>query len=662
VHRAGREIARRGEAVAVPQAPEQREGELAGVVDWPQLAAWAAARGRSVAGGGLALIAAQLVWKSFFLGHFYFRQDDFHVLELALSHSLGWRYLTFVGAGHLIPGVYAIAWLVARISLYNWPLASAVTVVMLAAAGVAALRLLRTLFGDRPAILIPLAVYLVTPLTMPDLGLWTSAIESLPLQIATFAALTAQVHYVRTRRLWHAVAAAAWVLLGLAFFEKAMILPLFLLGVTSGFLMEGPWLRATARCLVTYWRAWVMQLAVVAGYLIVLATSLHTSSVQPGVPGSKAGVLTFTWEITKDTFAPGAIGGPWQWFPSGDQEYAYSAPPATLAWLSLIVAVAVVLASLLSRKRAWRAWVILAGWLAAADIAPVLIGRVGDLGPQLTALIGLETRYVADAAPVLVICLGLAFWPVEGQRDAASSRSALADGSHAGRLVAAGAVGAVLIGSVWSVQAYQNVTTSRPDQIFIAHARVAVAEAPAGTVLFDEPVPSSLMLGVFGPYADASSVVRPMESTETAARIRWTPRPDGTIDHLMMFGTDGRLHQAAVYGSAGIPGAPGLSCQPVKHRRVAVAFSRPTDRGSQVLHVAYLASAAVGGDYAIVGYGRSSQRLTVRPGVHSAYFPVRGSTDSVTVSGPAMAGLCVGDVEAGVLVPSSSGPVIPAAF
>ncbi len=311
-----------------------------------------------------------------------------------------------------------------------------------------------------------------------------------------------------------------------------------------------------------------------------------------------------------------------------------------------------------SRKDAWRAWAILAGWLVAADIAPVLLGRITELGPHL---IGLETRYVADAAPVLAICLGLAFWPVAGRPDAASRRWAVADGSQTGRTVAAGAVGAFLIGSVWSVQAYQNATTSLPDQIFIANARVAVAQAPAGTVIFDEPVPAALMLGTFERYSYASGVVRPMESAQAAAGIRWTPRPDGTIDHLMVFGADGKLRQAAVFGQAGIPTAPGRSCVPAKRGQIVVPFPRPTNPISQVLHIAYLASTTVSGDYAMVSYGRSSQQLTARPGLHDAYFPVRGSADSVTLSGPAVAGLCVGGIEAGVVVPSNSGPVFPAA-
>ena len=653
---AGRELERRPEGPLVPYPRGQRHGELGSVVDWPELAAWAGRRG--VVLGGLALITGQLIWKGFFLGHFYFRQDDIHVLELALGHSFSWNYLSFVGAGHLIPGVYAIAWAVARISLYSWALASAVTMIMLAAAGLAAFRLLRTLFGNRPAILIPLAVYLLTPLTMPDLGWWSSAIESLPLQMATFMALNAQVHYVRSGLFRHAVAASAWLVFGLAFFEKAMVLPLLLFAVSSGFLIDGSWRSAARRCLVSYWRCWALQLAVLAGYGAVLVVSLRTSSAQPGIPGTANGTYTFASDLFKDTFAPGAIGGPWQWLPSADAEYAYSAPPAALAWLSLIVAAAVVVASVWSRRQAWRAWVILAGWLAAADIAPVLLGRISELSPSL---LGLETRYVADAAPVLAICLGLAFWPVAGDREAAS-RGRAAAGGQAGRLVAAAAFGAFALGSVWSVQAYQNVTTSIPDRIFIANARMAAAEAPRGTLVADSRVPSALMLGIFGPYSYASRVVGPMQRPGSAARIRWVRRPAGTTDRLMVFGADGRLHQVGVFGRASSRITAKRRCQPVSNGRVTVRFKEPAGAGTRVLRVAYLASAAVGGQNVTVSYGSSAQPLVLHPGLHSAYFPVRGGADSVTVSGPAISGLCVGDIQAGIIAPSATGPTIPAAF
>jgi hypothetical protein len=657
VNQSGGELERRPEAAGVPYVRGQRQVEFDEVVDWPQLLEWV--RGRRVVLGGLALIVAQLIWKSFFLGHFYFWQDDFHFMELALRNSFSWGYLTFAEAGHPLPGALAIAWAVARISLYSWPLASAITVIMLAGAGLAALRLLRTLFGNRPAILIPLAVYLLSPLTLPDIRWWSSAIETLPLQIATFMALNAQVNYVRTRRLRHAVAVAAWLLFGLVFFEKTLILPLFLLGVTSGFLMDGPWPGAIRRSLVSYWRGWALQLAVLVAYIVVLVVSPHSSGVREGVPGTSAGVFTFVTEIVKNTFVPGAIGGPWQWSASADAQYAYSAPPTALTWLALIVAAGIIGASVWSRIYAWRAWAILAGWLAAADIVPVLLGRITELGPKV---LGFETRYVADAVPILVICLGLAFWPAAGRSDAASRRWAVSGVSHTGRMVAAGVVGAFVIGSVWSAQAFQNVTSSAQDRVFIANARTAVAEAPAGTVIADQPVPSSVMLGIFGTDAYASRLVQPMESAASAARIRWTARPDGTIDNLLVFAADGRLHQAAVFGQASVPLAFGQSCQPVSQGSVVVRFPAPAGGDNQVLHIAYIASPQWNGDYATVSYGNSSYLLFARQGLHSAYFTVHGSANSVTVSGPAVAGLCIGAMQVGVVVPSSSGPVIPATY
>jgi len=659
VHQTGGELERRQEAFPVPHRRGQRREESADVFDWPELLAWVLAwvRRRGVVLGGLALIVAQLIWKSLFLGHFYFWQDDFHFMELALGNSFSWGYLTFTEAGHFLPGTLAITWVVTRISLYSWPLASAVTIIMLAGADLAALRLLRTLFGNRPAILIPLTIYLLSPLTLADIRWWSSALEGPPLQIAIFMALTAQVHYVRTRRFRHAVAAAAWVLFGLVFFEKALVLPLFLLGVTSGFLMDGPWPSAIRRCLVSYWRGWALQLTVLVGYIVVFALSLHSSGVRTRI--QSAGMFTFISQIVKNTFVPGAIGGPWQWSASADAEFAYSHPPAALVWLSVIVAVAVIGASVWSRIHAWRAWAILAGWLAAADVAPVLVGRTGELG---AGVLGLETRYVADAVPVLAICLGLAFWPVAGRSEDFDRRFAAASPGQLGRTVAAGLVGAFVIGSVWSAQAFQNVTSSSPDRIFVAHARTALAEVPSGTVIADVPVPQSLLLGIFGRYAYASRVVGPMESAQSAANIRWVASPDGTLDHLMVFADDGRLHEATVFGQASVAMAAGQTCQRVRRGRIATRFPVPTRGSAEVLHIPYLASAGVGGDYAIVSFGGDSHVLTVRAGLHDAYFTVRGSADTVTMSGPAVTGLCVGGLQVGFVVPSASGPVIPAQY
>jgi hypothetical protein len=674
VSHTGGELERRQQHAPAPYRQGQhRSGEFSAVIDWPELGAWA--RGRGVVVAGVVLIGLSLIWKAIFLGHYTFWQDDFHFTELALDHSFSWSYLTYVGAGHMFPAVYAIVWVWARVALYNWTSASAITIIFLAAGGLAALRLLRTLFGNRPAILVLLVIYLISPLTLPEIRWWSVALETVPLQAVLFLALNSQVWYVRTGRFRHGLAVAAWLLVGLLFFEKALILPLLLVLFTSGFLMgEGNWLRSIGRTLVKFWPSWVLQLVMLAVYAVVLKNALKTSTVQPTVPNTVGGVSTFTWDLLKDTFVPGSIGGPWVWFPqttSGGAEWAYAAPPKALVYLSLIVAACIIGASIWARRYAWRAWGILAVWFLLADVTPVVLGRINELGPGGAALLALDTHYVSDAVPVLAVCLGLAFLPVDGIPDLRQKRRMAAiEGLSVqpGRMIGAALVGALIIGSVFSVQAFQSDTTSLPVKIFLANAEAAVAEAPAGTVVYDQPVPMTLMIGLFPlQYREDSGVIEPMESTQARSRIYWTTRPDGTID-LMEFGTDGRLHTADIYGPGSVPLTPQQhgcyrAATPADDRLV-IPFTSKTFKGNQVLRIAYLASSAVNGQHVTVRYGGVSQRLTLVAGLHDAYLPVRGSVHSVAVSGGPVAGpgLCIGGMRAGIVYPSTTGPTIPAAF
>jgi len=66
----------------------------------------------------------------------------------------------------------------------------------------------------------------------------------------------------------------------------------------------------------------------------------------------------------------------------------------------------VIIASLWYRRRAWPAWIILLGWLVVVDIVPVVLGRLAVFGIPLAT----QTAYVADAAPVLAICLAIVKW------------------------------------------------------------------------------------------------------------------------------------------------------------------------------------------------------------------------------------------------------------
>src|SRR6185312_13532527 len=83
-------------------------------------------------------------------------------------------------------------------------------------------------------------------------------------------------------------------------------------------------------------------------------------------------------------------------------------PPAVLEWLSLVAVVLVVAVSLLRRRGAGRAWVLLALYVVGTCVL-LSASRAQLIGPFALAR---EYRYFTDVALVGALCLALAFLPV----------------------------------------------------------------------------------------------------------------------------------------------------------------------------------------------------------------------------------------------------------
>jgi hypothetical protein len=613
---------------------------------------------RWVSVAAVIMIIVQLAWKADFLSHFYFRQDDIHFTEIALRSTLGWKYLSYVGSGHLHPGVLLIVWIMSRAALYSWGPAAAVLLVMLAVASFAAWRLLRLLLGDRPAILIPLAIYLVTPLTFPNDSWWQSGIESAPLQAVIFLSLIAHIRYVRTGAARQLVLAAAWLAVGLFFFEKAAVIPVILFAVTTGFLLDGPISVTVRQTAARYWRAWLTYVAMVAVYGAVLLVALRSSTVKPAA-GSTADTLAFSGNLIKDTLLPGLLGGPWRWYFVPGNAVGYSAPPTQLIWLSLFVVAGLIVASVRTRTLAWRAWAILAVWIVLADIVPVIFGRLTNLG-KFTWVFELDTRYVADAAPVAAICVALAFWPVAR---AARKKNAAPPGpgepdyftSQTWRVAGLCLTGAIVIGSLVSVSNYESVTAKADTagKTYLANARASLAaDLPPGTVILDEGMPPNLMAaGFYLSDGLESAALGPMATTATARAVRWTQHPSGTIDNLAMFGTDGTLDRAVIAGARSVPEPGGAPCWRFRRHTAVIRFGSASPASTGLVRVGYYADAAASGRKVTVSYGGVVRQFVVQVGLHGVYLPVSGTASSVTVVVPATGAVCVGDVEAGNLAP-----------
>jgi hypothetical protein len=634
------------------RVPDDGEGE---VIGWPQVTDWL--KRHQVVLIGLGLILIELIWKSRFLDHFYFRQDDFHFTELSLQYGLTWKYLGYVGSGHLHPGVLFLVWIVAKAAPYHWAAATWMSLLLVAIASLACLRMLLTLLGNRLAVLIPLTLFLVTPLTFPDDSWWTSAIESLPLQITMFLAVTSHVHYVRSGRYRHAVTAAFWLVIGLAFFEKAIAIPVVLFAVTAGFLVDAQIMTSIRMSLVRYWRSWALYVLVLAGYLAVLLPALQHSTVKPK-PTSLGTMLTFSWSLVRQTLLPSLLGGPWNWSQTGYNAIAYTQAPASLIWLSAFAACAIIALSVAVRGRAWRAWAILILWVLLADVVPMLLGRLATAG--FAQILGLDTRYVADAAPVAALSVALAFWPVaRGDTQAATARSARAPRDYfAGpvwQLVGVALTAVVVSGSLWSVNRYEKVTAlyNYAGNVYLLHAKTSLADLPPGTVIADRPMSPVVMWNIYYlNYADQSVALAPMESATTRRNVRWATHFDGTIVRLLMFDPYGNLLKANVAGVRAAAPAD-KRCAPIRHGVATLRFPRQSAPTTGILRIGYLAGPGQNGTVRI-RYGSTTLSLTPQKGLNSAYFSVSGGATRVTFTMPTSAGICFGDAEAGNLTTASS--------
>lgn len=567
-----------------------------------------------------------------------------------------------VASGHLMPVGLAVTWGLARVSLYNWQLAAGVILILVAAASLAMLRMLLTVFArpdgpTRAGILIPFAVYLFVPLSVGAVAWLSVALRVLPLQFAMFLAVDAHVRYVRRGRLWALIAAVVWLAVGMAAADQGALVPALLFALTAGYFVPGRLRDAIWQAVARYWRAWVLYLALLAAYCAVFFARIVGSGVPLPGPGQASSLYRFAGTLLGTAALPGFAGGPWQWLASG---FAQAAPPAGLQILSWVLAGLVVLASCFFRPGAWRAWVILLGWIALADVAPVAIrgfaGSVTTLGEQ--------TGYLANATGVFALCLGLAFLPA-GEATRAAPRPA--------RVVAVAAFCCFAAGTIASLQAFTTVTPAAAARSYLATARAALAAAPHGSVVVNGPTPTTVMdPGFFPGLADTAHVVRPL-GARAAGQVTWTSVLDGVYDGPMIFDVKGRLRPVTVTGPQAVapprplaqgPGSAGQSahaCWNVTSAGLSIPLRGNLYRWPWTARLAYSGSAGL----LSVQYGPDPARTVQIPaGTHLVYVPLVGSGSRVSVrfDGTASAApLCVTAVTMGLVSPDQAGQAIPAA-
>jgi hypothetical protein len=544
-------------------------------------------------------------WHAWAALHGSFAQDDFVVTYRAAAagpFDLGFLFQDY--HGHLQPGGFFLAALLTWWAPLNFALLMAPLLLMRALATVLFWCLLVRCFGHRWAILVPFTVFTASTLLLVPTLWWSYGIQLVPVVLAAAGALHAHVRFLAAGGRWW-LGAFAWTLFGLAFYEKAAVIPVLLAGVTV----------LLGRSFREHVRYWAGHAVLLAGFVAVFFVVTSSQVGQGAQPMSAGTVADLTGRMAGDTLLPGLAGGPW----SGAGPGATWAPlPFAVVVLLLAAAVAVVIAGVRTGgRRAWGAWALLAA-VFAVDVGLLALTRLSEVGPGA----GDDPRYVADLALVAPLCAALAFLPSGGIAPSGRSRE---------RPIALIVCVLLLASSAVGFSRLSPALRFAHSAQYVGNVRAAVAEDPE-LVFYDTFVPSDVVHEWFGVDSRASRVVGLLPGAHF-------DEPASRMHVLDATGTPHRITGVEPV-SRGVPGPVPNCGYTIGEALVRIPLDTPV-LGRYLLKLDYFTSD--GGEGLI-------ERTPVwfQPGLHTLYLPVDGLFDHIGVqlSSPG-APVCVAKVEAG---------------
>jgi hypothetical protein len=623
---------------------------------------WLTARpGRPVVVAGMSILLVQLVVRGWlgFRGYFYL--DDFAFTGRAASSAvLDLHYLMLSYNNHLMPGSFAWVWVLTKIAPLNFGVVTSIDIVLQLVLGLVFFRLLRALFGTRPAILVPFVVGTLSAISLPAFLWWAAALNQLPEQIAMVSALLWHVRYLQTGRVRSGVLGAVAVLGGLLFSEKSLFIVPLVVAFTLLYETGGsPWRR-----IVTSWRrhrlVWGAYLVVLVPYTAYYVLAVP-SPARAATDGAALGQLAT--QSYGHAVIPGLLGGPWTWTPIGAAG-ALAGPGDFARVLALVAFAAIVIATVAVRRRAALGWAVAFGY-SVMNLGVLALSRATFVGP----VIGDEYRYVTDLAIVAAIGGALSAFPLAGPwvrggplpvptrdwvlraRTSTRARELWAVLPHPSEWVVAGVlvVSFAVSAGITSIgyDRYWRVNPARP---YLTTLQAQIRAMPRGQVLADQRVPSGVAWALLGDYALESRIIL-SPVPHVAQRFLHAGQ---TAEDLHVVDGDGRIQRGVIDGVRAVPGPEGDCGWRLGSNPVDIALRPASLPGYWTVRIGYLASAATS---ASVTAGNTTLTVPFHRGLGSVWFLVTGTVATVDVSGLSTdATVCTNDVSVGTPVPVPATP------
>ena len=610
--------------------------------------------GRGVLWAGLALVVVQALLRAWVGLRGFLTQDDYAFEYRAATMSLTSRHYLFdAWNGHLMPGSFVLVWVSTKLApLANWP-GVAIDLVLEAATGVVLLMLLVELFGRRKAVLVPLALFLLTPATLTGFAWWAAALNQVPAMLGMVSCLYLHVKYLRTGRWRTGLLALLAFLLGLAFFEKMLLFAPVVFLFTAMYTVPGGWWRRLWGAAALHWRVWVLWVVALGGYYAYYRNAVDSTVKGATTPTAFLDLVTTSWRGLRTT----VLGGPWQWTSFGDSTNTVPAPGALLSTVSTIVLLLVVVGSAVVYRQAARAWLLPSAYFLAT--AALLATGRNQIGP----VIGLALRYYAEVALLAALALALALLPMVGDvakgqllrleprswvvavldrfRDPAGRHWSLSQ--HSRMVLVRGTVLALLASSTLSTVRFDAAWHDNPGAAYVATARHDLAGFPSSAVLYDNAVPKGMMGLLFFPYNSVSRALAPLPDLPPVLKT------GGTATDLRILDEEGHVRRAYLDGARAKPG-PIPSCGWLASGPVGavIPMATPVFDYTWTMRIAYIASEDT---RAVITAARQSIHVHLHKGVNAIYVQLSGPIGAVRIDSLAAdASVCTTEVRVGTPV------------
>jgi hypothetical protein len=578
----------------------------------------------------MGLVAIAVVIRVVIATRGFLANDDFVLDAQAAASSLNLGYLVHEFNNHLMPGELIIIWTSVHIfGLEYWPYVILMAIGELII-GVLFYRLLRSMVGPGWRLLVPLAVLMFSPLTLESTSWVVVAFNVLPMQIATILALGAMYKYTRTLQWRHLLSMGGAVVFGLLFFEKSLLIAPLLFIATACIFVPGDFWRSLRRTITRFSRAWLVLAVICGAYLGVYLT--RPPSTPLGIPSGAGSVMSFVGQLTGETVSTSLLGGPWRWISAGDTAPDV-APPLAATWVSAVLVLALIVFTMARRRRAGRAWLMAALYLL---IECVLLSST-RLGGWAAGAAGQATRYVADAAPVIALAVGLALYGMVGER----AKRARPPGIPR-ELVPLMVLAAVVItaGTAYSLYGYGQQWSVKAGREYLQNAEADLDKAPAGTVFFDETVPPVVVVPLFYPDTLQSHFFRALKRQPTFV--------DET-SKLSAFDSTGHIRLAYVAGPSVVPPTEKLCGYRVTGKTpTALPMSGSIYAWPWVVEVTYASS---GETTATLQLGDTTHQFPVHTGLNKYFFHMTagGNRYELSVADPKVV-MCTTNITIGNVV------------